>query len=261
MFHLVSQWSGLFTAPSDLLLLLALAGFAASRLRVTARVGRRLMIGASVMLVGLAVFPVGDLMLSALERRFPVFRPDGRPADGIVVLGGITGAADGPVLQRVQMGPAVDRLVETARLAQDFPGAMVLVSAGPKDPRTGRSEAQILGRQLIAMGVRPDRLRLEEASRDTFENARFSVALARPSPTQRWLLVTSAWHMPRAVGCFRAAGFAVVAAPADRRSSLGGGGGWSVSENLSKVDLAAKEYLGLLVYHLRGRTSALFPGP
>ena len=85
-----------------------------------------------------------------------------------------------------------------------------------------------------------------------------------PRPDERWLLVTSAWHMPRAVGVFRQAGFPVTAYPVDFRT----GGRANVlrpfatlSEGLRRLDVAAKEWAGLVGYRLTGRTGELFPRP
>jgi uncharacterized SAM-binding protein YcdF (DUF218 family) len=114
------------------------------------------------------------------------------------------------------------------------------------------------------LGIPADRIIVEERSRDTAENARFTKALADPRPGERWLLVTSAFHMPRSIGAFRRVGFAVEAYPVDYRTrgpedlarpfaSLGDG--------LRRSDIAMREWIGLLIYWLAGRTSELFPAP
>jgi uncharacterized SAM-binding protein YcdF (DUF218 family) len=118
-----------------------------------------------------------------------------------------------------------------------------------------------LGNVLMAV---QSRLLLEDRSRDTDENARLSKAAAHPRPGERWLLVTSAYHVPRAIGAFRRAGFAVEAYPVDWRTRgqkdflqpLS-----SVSDGLKRLDTAAHEWAGLLVYWITGRSSPLFPGP
>ena len=114
------------------------------------------------------------------------------------------------------------------------------------------------------LGVAAGRIELEDKSRNTFENALFSKALVMPKPGERWLLVTSAYHMPRAVGVFRQAGFPVEAYPVDWRTR--GSGDFArlfstVSEGLSRTDTAVHEWLGLMVYRLTDRSSELFPGP
>jgi len=130
--------------------------------------------------------------------------------------------------------------------------------------RVKEAEAIVAGRLFVALGINPARLTLEDKSRSTAENARLCRALVRPQPGERWLLITSAWHMPRAIGSFRAAGFAVEPWPVDYRS----GGVFhpfkvyaSLPEGLRQLDFITKEYVGLLAYWLTGRTNALFPGP
>jgi uncharacterized SAM-binding protein YcdF (DUF218 family) len=125
-------------------------------------------------------------------------------------------------------------------------------------------EAETARRVLEALGVERERLTLEAASRNTHENAIFSARLLKPQAGQRWLLVTSATHMPRAVGCFRKAGFDVVAWPVDYRTPprLGiASFNNSLPQGLAGLDGIVREYLGLLVYYVTGRTDALVPGP
>lgn len=114
------------------------------------------------------------------------------------------------------------------------------------------------------IGVPRTRLILENRSRNTQENAAFSAALVQPKPGERWLLVTSAWHMPRAIGCFRQAGFTVDAFPVDYRTR-----GWGdvtrvhgfASDGLLQFDLAIKEWIGLAVYRWSGYTPDWLPAP
>jgi uncharacterized SAM-binding protein YcdF (DUF218 family) len=119
--------------------------------------------------------------------------------------------------------------------------------------------------QLMAeLGIDPTRLALEDRSRNTVENALFSKDIAKPKPGERWLLVTSGYHMPRAVGTFRQAGFHVEAHPVDYRT----GGPQdalvpfaTLGDGLRRTDTAAKEWVGLFIYWLIGHSSELFPGP
>ena len=114
------------------------------------------------------------------------------------------------------------------------------------------------------MGVARARVVAERQSRNTIENAEFSKQIAQPKPGERWLLVTSAYHMPRSIGVFRRAGFPVEAYPVDWRTR-----GTrdllrpfaTVGDGLRRTDTAVREWSGLLVYWLSGKSSALFPGP
>ena len=125
-------------------------------------------------------------------------------------------------------------------------------------------EADYAAALFESLGISSERLVMERRSRNTRENAEFAMAMADPKPGERWLLVTSAFHMPRSVGLFRKAGFAVQPFPVDWR--VGGGGDvlrFSVSllEGLSRVDTGVREWMGLIAYRAAGRTDALLPGP
>jgi uncharacterized SAM-binding protein YcdF (DUF218 family) len=161
-------------------------------------------------------------------------------------------------------GPA-ERLTVAAELARRYPDARIIFSGGTAslDPKAPL-EAPLAVKEFEALGVAHGRITAEEQSRNTVENAVFSRLLADPKPGDRWLLVTSASHMPRAIAAFRAAGFAVEAYPVDWHTrgrddamelfgSLAGG--------LAMTDYAAHEWVGLAAYWLTGKTSELFPRP
>lgn len=251
--------ASLFSSPSAAAIGLMTLGLVFHLSRRTRRLGGRLLVGASLVLCSLALLPIGQLLLSPLETRFAEFAADGAPVQGIILLGGAVSLHKDGASVRPQPNRAADRLFRVAGLARAYPDAKVIVSGGPRDPRTGFSEADAARRYLVELGVKPERIVAERESSNTFENATFSAALAQPHKPDRWLLVTSAFHMPRAIGTFRAAGFAVDAAPADRRAQSLDWGIWSAASNLEAVDVAAKEYLGLLAYRMRGRTTALWP--
>lgn len=261
MFHLISSAMGGLLAATTTVAVIGLIALVLSRLRPAKPFWRRLGVGALLALTVMGLSPVGDWMLEGLESRFARYEPDGRPVAGIILLGGAVGQVATSAGPRAQPNQAVDRLFETVRLARRLPSARVLISGGPEDPRTHISEADLTRAYLVGLGIAPGRIILERASRDTFENARFSSAVVKPKSGERWVLVTSAFHMARAVGCFRHAGFDVQPAPADWRVRGVVGSRWSVAANLAKVDLAAREYAGLLVYRLRGRTNVLFARP
>jgi uncharacterized SAM-binding protein YcdF (DUF218 family) len=125
-------------------------------------------------------------------------------------------------------------------------------------------ESRAVAEHIQEFGIDPRRLTIEDRSRTTAENATEAARLLKPRPGQRWLLVTSAFHMPRAVGLFRHAGFDVVAIPTDYRTRPGGtftfASTW-VSEGLLMTDIAVKEWIGLLAAWLSGASADLFPAP
>jgi uncharacterized SAM-binding protein YcdF (DUF218 family) len=105
---------------------------------------------------------------------------------------------------------------------------------------------------------------LEHQSRTTWENATYLHALLQPRPGERYILVTSAFHMARSVGTFRQVGFDVVPYQVDYRTK----GAvalvspfWEGPAGLARFDTAAKEWIGLLAYWLSGRSDSLWPAP
>jgi uncharacterized SAM-binding protein YcdF (DUF218 family) len=249
--------------PLTLLLAAFCAGVALSIVWRTRRVGFRLLFFTSLILVVLAVLPVGRLMLQALEDRFP------RPAaperiDGVVMLGGAFHASLAEARGEVALNDGAERLFAFMELARRYPQARLAFTGGSGRLAPGRlTEAELLLRALAQAGFADERLVLEDRSRSTWENALLLREVVEPQPGERWLLVTSAWHMPRAIGSFREAGWEVIAWPVDYRTFPGAGlsPGFSLARGLEAFEVAAHEWIGLAGYRLLGRTGALFPAP
>jgi uncharacterized SAM-binding protein YcdF (DUF218 family) len=263
MFFVLSKLYETFLSPIPLLLFLALAGAILSYGR-GARLGRALAIGATLALLVIALTPVGAMLVAPLENRFPEQPADAPPPYGIIILGGAIKGAESDARGQSVFDEG-ERVVQAAILAGRYPQARIVFSGGNGSLAAGEDhEAQDAKKLLADLGVDPARVTLEDKSRNTDENARFSAAAVNPRPGQRWLLVTSGFHMPRSMGLFEKAGFDVVAYPVAFRT-LGPGSPilWSpdVAENLRTFATAAKEWIGLAVYRATGRIDRLFPGP
>ncbi|MCJ2085581.1 YdcF family protein [Methylobacterium sp. E-005] len=264
MFFPLSKVIFFLITPSNFLIFATLFG---ALLLVAARLRRT---GASLVLLGalgLAIGglgPLSEILLLPLEQRFPPSPADGPPPTGIIVLGGGIEAGLSEARGQVIVNDAGERPIYLADLARRFPTARLVFSGGSGFIGGGIAEADIVSRQADTIGVPRTRLILENRSRNTHENAQFTAALVHPKPGERWRLVTSAWHMPRAVGCFRQAGFTVDAFPVDYRTR-----GWGdiarfngfASDGLLQLDLAVKEWIGLAVYRWAGYTPDWLPGP
>lgn len=262
MFFFLSKTVALFLLPSNLFIALVVAGILLARTRFQ-RGGIRMAIAGLVLLLVAGFSPAGNILTHMLESRFPPWDAAREAPDGIVVLGRpistrLSQAHGVPVID-----DAADRFIVLAKLARQFPNARIVFAGGNGSLAGGPAEADFVGPLLDDLGVPRERVALERRSRNTAENAVFSKDMAQPKPGERWLLVTSAWHMPRAVGCFRRVGFAVEAYPVDWRTGLGFEFRLprSFAGGLGRTDLAVNEWLGLLAYWLTGRTSALLPGP
>lgn len=248
--------------PLSLIVLLLLAGLALSWLR--RRWISRGLIGLALLMLFLCGFTTfGYVLITPLEQRFE--RP-AEPADvdGIVVLGGGMDGEVNSVRGGFELNRSGDRFVEALRLAQRHPNARIVIAGGPAALVQQEPEALAGKRFFEAFGIAPDRILMDDQSRNTEENAQFAKQLAGATGDQTWLLVTSAFHMPRAVGLFRKADFAVIPWPADYLAS--GAEGVRIKpdqspENLAVSSIALREWTGLLGYYLTGRIEEVLPGP
>jgi uncharacterized SAM-binding protein YcdF (DUF218 family) len=263
LFFVASKILWMVASPVVLLLAIALFAALASAGR-RARPGRTIAIGAILLLAAVATTPIGPLIIAPLEDRFPEPTADMPPPDGIIVLGG----AISDSLSRAR-GQTVldegDRIVQAAVLAKRYQKARVVYSGGSGSLIARVSTEALEARRLLAeLGVDPARIMLEDASRNTDENARFTARLVHPEPSQRWLLVTSAYHMPRSMGLFEKAGFDVTAYPVAFRTPGPGRGlqwGTDPAGNLQTFEDALHEWIGLAAYRATGRIDRLFPAP
>ncbi|HET7849222.1 MAG TPA: YdcF family protein [Pseudolabrys sp.] len=261
MFFVLSKTAGFLALPSNALIVVGLIGLLLLLARYR-RTGTTLMAVSLVLLAILGFSPAG-LLARPLENRFPPWDAvRGAPA-GIVVLGGEIYPELSQDRGATAIAGSAGRLIAMAKLARQFPSARIIYSGGNASLIPGGpAEADFVGRLLDDFGIARSRVVLETRSRNTAENAQFSRQLAQPKPGERWLLVTSALHMPRAIGCFRRAGFPVEAYPVNWRTLRAGPlAPKSLADGLDQADDAIHEWIGLAAYWATGRTSEFFPGP
>lgn len=212
-------------------------------------------LAAAILAIG--VFPLGDSLLRSIEATYPVI-DDLQTVDGVIVLGGGEDPQASMAWEQPQLNDAGDRYVAAFAMAHQHPNARILFAGG-----SGRlhdasgapvSEASIAKKIFSDQGIAADRLLLEGRSRNTAENARLSLALADPAPNETWVLITSAYHMPRAMRSFEAAGWSgLVAYPVDFRSSTWRDGlKWNFTGHAKLLNIALKERVGALVYKAAG---------
>ena len=264
MFFALSKIAGFFALPSNIVAALSVLGavLLATKLH---RAGLRILLAAVAAALLFGYSPLANLMLLPLSERFPAWKSDGRIPDGIIILGGAIDPDATVARNSLEMDSSAERIVTMLQLARTYPNARLVFSGGSGNLLQGSaSEAPIAGRLLESFGVARDRVMLEGESRTTAENATLTRKIVQPKPGELWLLVTSAFHMPRSVGAFRQAGFDVEAYPVDWRTR-----GWvdaitpfdKLSAGLARSDVAVHEWTGLIAYWLTGRSSELFPGP
>ena len=228
------------------------------------RAGLRMVIGAVVLLAMVGLLPVGTFLIHGLESRFPQWDAARGTPDGIIVLGNAISPKLSSAFGEPVFNGSGSRMLAMAKLARAYPNARIVYSGGDASLfGNGVREADFVYPALESLGIARERVQLETQSRNTAENAAFTKLLVKPKPGERWLLVTSARHMPRAIGCFRKADFHVEAYPVGwwAADALDVQWGRGLADGLERLDAAAYEWIGLLAYRLSGRTAELFPSP
>jgi uncharacterized SAM-binding protein YcdF (DUF218 family) len=259
MFFLLSKILVLLTVPSNLLVVIAIVGVAllATRFR---KAGLRVLIASAIVTFVIWLLPIGAALTLPLEMRFPPWKPTKDAPTGMIILGGVINEQVSVAHGQISLNDAAERLTSAVALAREYPNARIVFSGGNAQLLGGRPEGDFALRFLEQLGVARERIIIENQSRNTAENASYCKRLIAPKPDERWLLITSAMHMPRAVGAFRNVGFPVEPYPVDYQlagwhalwSGLGSGG-------VTRTDLAVHEWLGLFAYWITGRVPVFFP--
>ena len=199
--------------------------------------------------------PLSLVLYREHELRYPPIPISSSPtADVIVLLGGDVGL---PVPPRTESQLHGNRLLHAFRLFEDGKAPLIMVTGGNVFPQEGlHAEATYSKAILTSWGVPDGAIVTESKSRNTRQNALYSHQILSTQGVDRILLVTHAFHMPRAAAVFRHAGFEVIPSPSSfsitdyRRPKLLDW--WPSLGNLGKAQALMHEKLGLFVYRLRG---------
>jgi uncharacterized SAM-binding protein YcdF (DUF218 family) len=248
-------------APESLMVLLVLAAWVLL-LRGATKWAKRVLGPVAVTLLILSFLPVGEWVLYPLEARFAANPALPQKVDGIIVLGGAEDAVRSAAWGQVEVNDSAERFLASVALSRRYPQAKLVFTSGSGSVMDQAHKGAAVAKKLYEeLGLEASRTVLEGESRNTAENVLLSKALVKPAAGENWILVTSAFHMPRSVGIFCKAGWPVIAFPVDHRTVPGHQlrADAAILGNLSNLSLAIKEYVGLVAYYLSGRTSTLFP--
>ncbi len=252
MFFPLSKIFWMVFQPLTLVLLLVTSGLLLLRFRV----GRFLLWTGCGLFILFGFFPVGHNALCYLENSYPANPQLPAHVDGIIVLGGSVDTALTFAHGQPQINDNGERITEMVRLARFYPKAKLVFSGG--DGTLGGhsgKESTVVNSLLKSIGFNTKRITFEDNSRNTYENYIYSVRLAKPREGENWILVTSAFHMPRSAAIFISNGWRVIPFPAGFITD----GKYRVMPNLDvlgnyyKLQVAAKEIVGIIAYTLTER--------
>jgi len=225
-------------------------------------VGHKLLILLVSGLIFLSIFSVGEWMLYPLEARFKHNPRLPSQIDGIIVLGGSIVTGTSQEWEQLETNQFHERLSSFIQLAARYPEARLVFTGGNASLDLDHpTEAQFARTYFLKTGIDEKRLQIEDRARNTAENASLTKRLMNPQLDENWLLITTAFHMPRSIGVFCQQGWKVIPYPVDHQTvpSKLYNPGFNLLGNANTLVLATHEWLGLLAYYLTGKTGALFP--
>ncbi len=253
-FFYISKIVWFVAQPSNFLALMFLAGLLVYWWRGSRRGIQIIVLAIAIYTIG-GFLPVGNALLLPLEQRFTRDKSV-LPPEGIIVLGGVVDTITATGRDDPSLTERAERLTEAVTLARAYPEARIVFSGGDGAlVYKTVSEREIVEKFFKDMGLDMSRVTFEDESRTTRENARYTSKIIKQKPGERWLLVTSAFHMWRAQRCFQSTGLKTIPWPVDyttrgpedlERFPPRASEGWR------RIDLAVKEWIGLAVYEMAG---------
>ncbi len=262
VFFIASKVVWAFISPDSLIVILGVGAWLAMMAGWT-RLSRRLLSLCALLLIIIGSLPVGEWAIAPLENRFQANSALPANADGVIVLSGAIDPVNSEIWGQVEAGGAAERLTTFRYLAELYPGAQLVFTGGTGSLTNQEYKAADYARFLfdqLQLGERA--IIYESESRNTAENASNSKALVNPEPGENWILITSAFHMPRSVGIFCQQQWPVHAYPVDHQSRTGNlfRLSFSFAENLRTLRTAVREWVGLIAYRATGRTDRFLAG-
>ncbi len=265
--NIISRGIWTVIQPSNFLLLMLILSFILVHLchknSKTKNIAGKIRIACLTALALAGFTNIPTWLLWPIEERFYEYtnQSSNTPYSGIIVLAGSEKTSVSTAVDQPTMSDASERLTETAMLARKYPTLPIIHSGGGRKSENEWSENDVAERFFKDAGVDVNRIRFERNSYNTHTNAIESGKLIKANENEKWLLVTSAFHMPRSVGAFRKAGVPIQPYPVGYLTTLKYQGifNFEVSENLVRLDWAIHEYIGLFAYYTTGRSSSFFP--
>ena len=254
--YLLSKLIWIVLSPLNLLLIFLIIGifFKIINMRIVSITFYTISI---IFFITVSVFPTGNLILFKLESSYPALTTPPLHIDGILILGG----PSNPGLTRdhgqVSFNEAGERLTESVRLIKNYSSPKIIFSGG-----FGKLTHSYVAKKFFSeMGIDVSNIVFESKSRNTFENILFSKNIINPKKSQNWLLVTSSFHMSRAINVAEKLDWKFIPYPVDFRTSnkfIKFKPTFDLLNNINSFNLASHEVVGLISYYFLGRSSKIF---
>lgn len=261
VFFILSKVFWLFINPENILIL-AFAITALLFILKKDRLAKKIFYWSSAILFVIALFPIGSWLIYPLETQFSSQPKLPNKVDGIILLGGSFIPSSSQTWNKVQTNRYADRVFSFVSLMQQYPNAKAIFTGGKASIQAMHPSEAFFAKKLFKeLGIKKGRVLFDDKARNTYENSLYAKKLAKPKQGENWIVISSAFHLPRSVGVFCQQNWPVIPYPADYHSdpktflmpSL------SLSGNLDVLNDAIHEWIGLGAYYLTHKTNAWLP--
>lgn len=255
MFFILSKISTFIIDPAFLLVLFTFLSWLVSKKRYRQKLKSFIII---LLFYLFSTATTSNALFSLLENwEKPSPLADGY--DSVIVLSGMTRSMINPTIKTVEFTDAVDRLLVGISRVKEGKAETIIISGGDGSlSQENPSEAVLLKSFAVKWGLEERRIIIDATSKNTYENALHSAEIIKRQGFKKNLLITSAFHMVRARGCFRAAGVSVDVLPVDYRVADVAGDFRDFIPSapaLEQSGLFIHELVGILVYGITNKAS------
>lgn len=256
MFYVLSKILDVFLMPLSWAIILMVYGAPFTRRALRRKRARPFACALGLLiLVFFSTEPVANGLFGGLEAKAVRTMDPNKHYDAVILLGGLVDEKAMEKSRSLSINDNNERLFGTLAVMREGRADYAIISGAPVDPRTEFVEAKVLADQLVLLGVPRERVIVEDHAMNTRENATYSADIARTRGFSKVLIVTSAFHMRRALACYQKVGMQVDTLPVDYRTYDGGvaSGSWLPRASyLERSTAAIREWAGYYVYRARG---------
>tara|TARA_Y100001970_G_C14194031_1_gene837060 strand:- start:419 stop:1198 length:780 start_codon:yes stop_codon:yes gene_type:complete len=206
------------------------------------------------------VFPTGNFLLFKLEKNYPSLLEVPYNLDGILILGGPSSSGLTSNHNQVNFNDGGERLTESTFIIKKYQPKKIIFSGGSVHQSFENSHAYVAKIFFSQMGIDVAKIDFEYKSRNTFENLVYSFEIANPKKYENWLLITSSFHMTRAINIAEKLGWNFTPYPVDfkvKKKFHSYKPSMHILNNFNAFNLASHEYIGLISYYFLGRTDKI----
>lgn len=261
MFFYLSKIFWIIATPLSFLWLLVAAGFGLRYWKQ--KLGNQVLVFSGVLFLVIGFFPIGYNLMVFLETRYERPNPMPDKVDGIIVLGGAFNSSISDKRKMIAANGNINRMIDFVDLSRQYPKAKLIFTGGSGNIyNPERKEADDAKAFLEMIGLKTDSITFERNSRNSYENVKYSKELMQPKTGENWILVTSAFHMPRSVGIFKQHGWEVTPYPSGPKTD----GKYKIIPqpfgvvgSFFMLGTAMKEFIGTIIYYFSGKSAFLFP--